>query len=164
MKISKIHPETPVVANSVKTEKKPSAALDFQNLLEEAQAKTKDSGSTPYPASLGELRGPIQNPLFPAQVRGVSPGLENATEARFQGIRLTEKVLELLEGYQKSMANPKVSLKEIDPMIQSLSKGIDTLDTLSKDLPPADPLQRILTEVGIISTIEVERFKRGEYL
>ena len=164
MKVTKIQSEPPVDVSPNRTEKKPRADLDFQNVLKEAQAKTENSGPMPNAISSAEAKESIQSLPFSVDAPGISVGLEHATEARFQGIRFTEKVLELLEGYQKSMADPTMALKEIDPMVQSLSKGIETLDSLSKSLAPSDPLQKILTEVGIVSTIEVERFKRGEYL
>jgi len=164
MKITKVHPEPPVAVNPNRTEKKPRADLDFQNVLKEAWAKTENSGPMPSAISSAEAKESIQSPPFSVQAPGASPGLEHASETRFQGIRFTEKVLELLEGYQKSMADPTIALKQIDPMVQSLSKGIETLDSLSKSLAPSDPLQKILTEAGIVSTIEVERFKRGEYI
>jgi hypothetical protein len=164
MKINEIVPETSAVLNSNRKEKNPSIDLDFQNILKEAQAKTNDFGPKLSATSLGEPQKSTQNYLLHAPSTGVSSGPDNVAEARLQGIRFTEKALELLEAYQKSMADLEVPLKEIDPMIQSLSKEIDALDKLSKSLPPSDPLQKILTEAGILSTVEIEKFKRGEYI
>jgi hypothetical protein len=69
-----------------------------------------------------------------------------------------------LEEYKNAMGDPEMPLKKIDPLIQSLSQGMQDLNTLSAKLSPSDPLQKILTEVGIVSAVEIEKFRRGEYI
>jgi hypothetical protein len=34
----------------------------------------------------------------------------------------------------------------------------------AEQVPLSDPLQRIMTDVGIVSTVELEKFSRGEYV
>jgi hypothetical protein len=85
-------------------------------------------------------------------------------QIRLQGIQSTEKTLDILEQYQKAMANPNLSLKNIYPLIQSLSQELQGLNVLSAKLPPSDPLQSILTHTGIVSAVEIEKFHRGEYI
>jgi len=76
----------------------------------------------------------------------------------------TEKTLDLLEQYQKAMADPKVSLKEINPLAQALSQEIKGLNQWAQKLSSSDPLQKIIAEVGIVSSVEVEKFNRGDYI
>ena len=85
-------------------------------------------------------------------------------QVRSRGIQSAEKTLDLLDQYQKAMANPDQSLKNIHPLIQSLSQELQGLNILSEKLSPSDPLQSILTNTGIVSAVEIEKFYRGEYI
>ncbi len=83
---------------------------------------------------------------------------------RCEGIAAAENTLRLLEDYQNAMGNPRVPLRQIDSIVQSLSREVKTLDGLSRKIPSTDPLVKILGDVGIVSTVEIEKFNRGEYV
>jgi hypothetical protein len=85
------------------------------------------------------------------------------SQIRSQGIRASENTLKILEEYRRAMAHVQLPLKKIDPMIQSLSQEVDHLNILSGKLSPSDPLKEILTELGIVSAVEIEKYRRGEY-
>ena len=141
-----------------KRENEKPAELDFQELLRQANPSPKSIGQTTSSLpSLGEVE-PLSNMAF------VMSKLEEINQVRLQGIESAEGALSLLEQYQKAMANPDMSLKKVDPLVQSLSKEVNGLNLLSERLSPSDPLQKILTEVGIVSTVEIEKFRRGEYI
>jgi hypothetical protein len=135
-----------------------SAGLDFAELLKQANPDPKSVSQTVSPLpSQGEVQ-PVSSLPF------IMSKLEEINQVRLQGIEATENTLSLLEQYQEAMADPDVSLKKVDPLVESLSKEVNSLNVLSERLSPADPLQKILTEVGIVSTVEIERFRRGDYL
>ena len=73
-------------------------------------------------------------------------------------------MLKVLEEYQKALADPEVSLKNLYPMIQSLSSKVEGVGRDAEKLPANDPLQRIFSEMGILAAVEVEKFNRGEYV
>ena len=134
------------------------AELDFQELLRQANPSQKNTPQSPsFLPSLGEVESASNMALVMSKV-------EEINQARSKGIEAAEGTLSLLEQYQKAMANPGMSLKKVDPLVESLSKEIKGLDLLSERLPPSDPLQKILTEVGIVSTVEIEKFRRGDYI
>jgi hypothetical protein len=41
---------------------------------------------------------------------------------------------------------------------------LENLNRLSEQLSPSDPLKKIMTEAGIVSAMEIEKFRRGEYV
>jgi hypothetical protein len=49
-------------------------------------------------------------------------------------------------------------------LVQSLAEEARGLSQWVEKLPPSDPLKKIMTEVGILSSIEVGRFNRGDYV
>jgi hypothetical protein len=48
--------------------------------------------------------------------------------------------------------------------VQALSEKVTDLQGLARTLAPADPLKKIIQEVGTLSAVEVEKFNRGEYV
>jgi hypothetical protein len=90
--------------------------------------------------------------------------LGNPFQTQARSLQTADQVLRVLEEYQKSLADPEVSLKNLYPMIQSLSAEIQGVSQDAEKLPANDPLKRILREMGILAAVEVEKFNRGEYV
>ena len=162
MKIEEITQQISSILDSKKIQKEESRQLDFQRLLGDADAKLNAEGQGISPSSpdggVKEISGPTSSAI------SYLWRLEDTEQIPSQSIRATENTLEVLGEYEKAMANPGISLKKIDPLIQSLSQKVSGLNTLSEKLPPSDPLQKILTEVGIVAAVEIEKFRRGDYI
>ena len=134
--------------------------FDFQKMLQEAQSNIQEAGrSAPAVAAGGaEIQGAS---VFPANLL---EGIKDSPPLRSQGVQAAEKTLTLLEEYQRAIDNPRVTLREIHPLVQSLAEETRGLNQWVVELPPSDPLKKIMTEVGILSSIEVGRFNRGDYV
>ena len=147
-----------------KGKKEELEGLDFQKLLQEAQSNRKpgEAGTSPE-GSVGKAEFFAISALPIPSVNFV-PGLPETSTLRSRGALATEKTLDLLEQYQRAIADPKVSLKEISPLAHSLSQGIKGLTKWAEKLSSSDPLQKIIAEVGIVSSVEVEKFNRGDYI
>jgi len=91
-------------------------------------------------------------------------GGKDSPPLRPQEVQAAEKTLNLLEEYQRAIDNPRVTLREIHPLVQSLAEETRGLNQWVVELPPSDPLKKIMTEVGILSSIEVGKFNRGDYV
>jgi hypothetical protein len=158
MDIKKIMDVSSSVSSVNRREQEKSVELDFQRLLREAhQGQKSTSETTSSLPSHGQVEA-LSGPAF------VLSTLEEFNQIRLQGVEATESALSLLEQYQKAIADPEISLKRIDPLVQSLSQEVNSLSILSERLSPSDPLQKILTEVGVVSTVEIEKFRRGDYV
>jgi hypothetical protein len=144
--------------------KKELSQLDFQKLLNDATSNVKaaDQSSSLSP-SPGMREIPV-DPAFSLPSLNFLPEQEEITQTHSQGIRAAEKTLNLLEEYQKAVGDPRITLKKVDPLVLSLSQEVNDLHLLSEKLSPSDPLQKIMMEIGIVSTVEIEKFNRGEYI
>jgi len=133
---------------------------DFQKLLSEATQKVgeagRSAGSSPSPQ--------ISEPGGLSAVLPLLSFSENIDQIRSEGMNATAVLLDTLEKYQNALADPQASLRGIQGTLQSLAQGVKELSLLSDRLPSSDPLQKIITEVGIASTVEIERFNRGDYI
>ncbi len=148
MEIKKIYPETSPILHNGKAEVNRSGGGRFLALLEASTAKLNKTG----PPGTDLLSGPISSVL----------PLGDSWEGE-EGILATEKTLGILEAYQRALSNSEVPLKRMEPLIQFLSQDLDRLVSLSERLPSSHPLKNILTDAGILSAVEIERFYRGDY-
>jgi hypothetical protein len=129
---------------------------DFQKILEGiTEARTMN------PAGSSEVTptAPFSIPLlefFSEPTTGAS--------SRADSVKTTESVLDLLEDYQKAIGDPRVTLKEMGGLIQSLAQKTNELNEWSQKLSAEDPLQKIMSEVGSISAVELEKFHQGRYV
>lgn len=164
MKIKDLTQSISTILDSKQVRGSSPDAVDFKERLAEASLKLENSiqRESPIPSEGEPKVSP--NPVLSVCSLGSLFGVHGLDPTRSQSIETTTTILNLLEQYQKAMANPEISLKKIGPFIQSLSQEVFRLNTLSEKLSPSDPLQRILTELGIISTVEIEKFNRGDYV
>ena len=134
--------------------------FDFQKMLQEAQSNIQEAGRSAPAAAAGgaEMQG---TSVFPVNLL---EGVKDSPPLRSQEVQAAEKTLNLLEEYQRAIDNPRVTLREIHPLVQSLAEEARGLSQWVEKLPPSDPLKKIMTEVGILSSIEVGRFNRGDYV
>jgi hypothetical protein len=135
---------------------------DFQRILQEANQSVNASKTDP-----GLMPNPPVQPLAPGfeigPVKGVME-VQPAGQLRDQGVSAAEKTLDLLGQYQKALADPAQSLKQINPLVESLSQKVEHLQTLTQQIAESDPLQKIIREVGVVSAAEIAKFNRGDYI
>ena len=85
-------------------------------------------------------------------------------QLRAQGVSAAEKTLDLLGQYQQALADPAQSLKQINPLVESLSQKVEHLQKLTQQFADGDPLHKIIREVGVVSAAEIAKFNRGDYV
>ncbi len=89
---------------------------------------------------------------------------QGAAPLRSQSLKAIEDAIAHLERYHEGLSSIETSLKKIDPIVQRLTMEVDELNSLSQKLPPDDPLRKILDETAILSAVEIEKFRRGDYI
>jgi len=82
---------------------------------------------------------------------------------RPSGLERVESFLNLLEQYQWKLANSKVPLKDISPLVDEMETEGKRLIPVMESLPEKDPFREILKGVLITSSVEVMKFRRGDY-
>jgi hypothetical protein len=147
-KISEISGSPPV--SGPQKPEKPKSDL-FQKNLEAARAKRLAAESQP-PASapLGEVSPPVMPTITTA-----SAGIVDKTES----------LLEMLENYSQDMDDPKKSLKDIEPLIDTIQKEASKLAAEANQKVPEDTaLKKIVDEFAVTANVEYMKFYRGDYV
>ncbi len=141
-----------------------SKGADFQKILQEAKARTLESQETGFPKEATASAGlSAQDPLaVSAPYLGVN--WETSPSLKKEGVQTLEKAMQVLDQYQNSLADSRVSLKEVFPLVQSLQDVAKGLDEMSGKFPVNDPLRSLLAETGVLAGVEVEKYNRGDYL
>jgi hypothetical protein len=158
MDIKKVGSEFTVAA--ARNEKKVSSGkMGFKEMLQAVRStQTEITPKTDGVPDSGKTEEVFSQSIMPLSLLQLQPS------ARSSGIQAAEKALDLLEKYQKKISDSQIPLNKIDGLIESLSKEIQGLKDFSGKVPSSDPLQKILNEIGIVSTVEIEKFNRGDYL
>jgi hypothetical protein len=73
-------------------------------------------------------------------------------------------VLDSLEEYIKALGDPQLTLKEIAPLAEDLSRGAFRLDKLAAGLAQEDPLKDLTNETAALAAVEAIKFKRGDFV
>lgn len=164
MKINEVIQGTPSISTPNKNGKQESGEMDFKKILSNASAKLVDPGREISSTASEDGRKIFSTAALPMPPLNGLLNSGDAASIRSKGLQTAENTLKTLEAYQNALGNPEISLKKVDQIVQLLSKEVDRLKTLSEQIPISDPLHQMMTEAGIISAVEIERFHRGEYL
>jgi hypothetical protein len=136
--------------------------LDFQQILQEANQSVGASKTNPGPMAITQIQ-PLSQGFEIGALQGVLEA-QNVEQLRTQGVRAAENTLSLLGKYQQALGDPAQTLKQINPLVESLSQKVDHLQKLTQQIDAKDPLQKIIREVGVVSAAEIEKFNRGDYV
>jgi hypothetical protein len=108
---------------------------DFREVL---QARIAQTG----PAS--PVRGPDMRPVFVAQ---------------------SEKLIGLLDDFARGLANPRKTLKEMAPLVQSMEGELRDLETgFAVEKGEDQDLSRLLSEVSLLTRVTLFKFHRGDFI
>lgn len=83
---------------------------------------------------------------------------------KIQALGLSEQAIDMLDAYSKSLSDPKLSLKDIAPMVDELSEARTSLLNAKSFLSDDDPLKGVMEEVASAMNGEVLRFRRGDLI
>lgn len=115
----------------------------------------------------------LKNSLDPAfsAVSVVGPGGALTVQLLPQGPLPADSVtarlegfLDLMDEYRRSLADPRVSLKALEPLVCSLERRCEALTPLLGSLPEDTGLKDIVNQTLVTSETEIMRFRRGDYL
>jgi len=163
MKIKELNPSIQPIVQPGKGKSESIKGLDFQKILGEASEQL--NAAAPGSSAFGlEKMARISAPSISSASLLSLMDQEDIPRIRSQSLKAIEDTLTILGKYQEALSNPETSLKKIDPFIKTLTKEADGLNRLYDKLPSADPLRNLLNEAGILSAVEIEKFRRGDYL
>jgi hypothetical protein len=85
-------------------------------------------------------------------------------EARKITVERLDNLLDLLDQYRNQLADPKVTLRQIEPLLNTISKEKEQLSAVLNGMPDEDGLKDIVHRTLITTSLEVMKFNRGDYI
>jgi hypothetical protein len=129
----------------------PPAGTAFGAILKETVENTTT-------AALAPMQTTHINPLA-----GLQPAASSPSDHRFTA-NSVEGIINLLDRYREKLADPRVTLKQIDPVIREMTREMENLAPVLDSLPADDKLSNILNETLVNVSLEISKFYRGDYI
>ena len=79
-------------------------------------------------------------------------------------VERVHNLLNLLDSYRKQLSDPHVTLRKLEPLMNTIAKEKDQLSALMESMPEEDGLKHILNQTLITASLEVIKFNRGDYI
>ena len=133
------------------TKTQPDGKNGFEKILKETVPGMPQQDAKSYHAT-------FTNPLASIRLTTQSLPEPQATIDRI------ENMIDLLDRYRHKLADPRINLKQLDPIIGEIVRENDSLAELAHSLPDNDDLKNILDRTMVTALLEVTRFYRGDYL
>jgi len=151
MKIMNNEQVLKTVQHESKTKAQQSAGKEFGAILRETAEKTT-------PAAAAPLQSTYINPL-----PGLQPASSSPTDHQFAANSI-EDMINLLDRYREKLADPRTTLKQIDPVIRKMTQEMENLAPVLDSLPAGEGLRKILNQTLVTASLEISKFYRGDYI
>ena len=133
------------------TRKEAIPDADFKQLLKASVDRSKEQSVKIQPS--------LQpNPLGAIRLTPLS------SEARQTTVERLDHLLNLLDDYRDQLADPNVTLRHIEPLLNTIAKEKEQLSGILDRLPQEDGLKDIVHRTLITASLEVVKFNRGDYI
>ncbi|MGD8304863.1 MAG: hypothetical protein PVI55_20775 [Desulfobacterales bacterium] len=129
---------------------KATSADEFKKILKASVDRSKTQATTVQTA-------PPPNPLGTIRFTPLSP------EARGTTVDRLDNLLSLLDQYRNQLADPKVTLRQIEPLLKTIAKEKEQLTATLETMPDEEGLKNIVHRALITTSLEVVKFNRGDY-
>jgi hypothetical protein len=139
----------------------------FTRIYADKPARPADQGSVGFGDILKEKLAPAPGAaasgiglglVAPPQLQSVAEAPANPLAGR------VERYLDLLDDYRRQLADPRVSLRGLDAMVQEMEAGQKALQPALGSLPEGDGIKDILNRTLVTASLEIIKFRRGDYL
>ncbi len=150
----KIHNNHQILKNlypETKTNPQLPADKEFGTILKESVENSKKEVTGPHPTT-------FINPL-----NGVQMNPSSTFDKQFTLDRI-ENLIGLLDQYRHKLADPGITLKNIDPIIRQIDQETENLAPVLDSLPEGEELKNIINQTLVTASLEVTKFYRGDYI
>ena len=100
---------------------------------------------------------------FVNSLPGFQPAPPSPSDHQFTANNI-EDMINLLDQYRDKLADPRITLKQIDPVIMEMSREMENLAPVLDSLPAEDGLRNILNQTMVTISLEISKFYRGDYI
>ena len=77
----------------------------------------------------------------------------------------SDKIIHLLDDYVRELTDPAKTLKDIEPLVESIRKEVNSIETEAAEKVHNDnELERIIKDVTITANVAMFKFHRGDYI
>ena len=109
-------------------------------------------------AALASMQTTFVNPL-----PGFQPAPPSPSDHQFTANDI-EDMINLLDQYRDKLGDPRITMKQIDPVIMEMSREMENLAPVLDSLPAEDGLRNILNQTMVTISLEISKFYRGDYI
>ena len=89
---------------------------------------------------------------------------ESPAAVKEEAMNNLKDTLDLVEFYAEKLADSSLSSDSLSPLVAELEERMDILKEMGSNAQIDDRLKTILTDAATNMGVEIERFKRGDYL
>ena len=129
----------------------PSAGKKFDAILKDTVKNTATAGTA-------TLQTTFINPT-----PGLQPAPSAPTDQNYSADSI-EDMINLLDRYRDKLADPRVTLKQLDPDIKEMTRGLENLAHVLESHPVDEGLRNILNRTMVTISLEISKFYRGDYI
>ena len=124
---------------------------DFKDILKASVERTAQTKPEVRPTTVVNSTSAIRlNPL--------------SADDQNVAVKRVENLLTLLDHYRKQLADPQVTLRSIEPVMNTIAREKDQLSSVLDSLPNEDGLKDILNRTLITASLEIVKYHRGDYI
>jgi hypothetical protein len=95
------------------------------------------------------------NPANPQTPRGIN----------LDTLKQGNKVLNLLDDYARQLADPRKTLKDIEPLVESIKQEVGIIESeVSHKLHNDKHLEKLIKDLAVTANVAMFKFHRGDYI
>ncbi len=98
-----------------------------------------------------------------AEIKATTP--QTPIDSKADVLEHSDKILNLLDDYARELTDPVKTLKDIEPLVESIEKEVSLIDTEAADEAHNDKdLEGFIRDLAVIANVAVFKFHRGDYI
>ena len=142
---------------------------EIKPIVPQERSGTSEKAEVPFKTVLKETLKGHKQAEQPAVCSGIQPSLYNMSVSPAVldrpdiALQKTEDLIGLLDQFRNQLANPAVTLKEIEPLVDEMERNQLRLKGVAESLAKEKGLKLIVDEVLVVTAKEILRFRGGEY-
>jgi hypothetical protein len=75
-----------------------------------------------------------------------------------------EDMIDILDGYREKLADPRITMKQLDADIKEMTRGMENLAHVLESHPADERLRNIYNQTMVTISLEIGKFYRGDYI
>ena len=86
-------------------------------------------------------------------------------DCKRDALNQSDKILHLLDDYARELTDPAKTLKDIEPLVESIRNEVSLIeDEAAKKVYNDNELEKIIKDLTITANVAISKFHRGDYI